>query len=293
MNESEKNEAIKKQLKEAYQNLENGRKRLILQAEKKIKEIWKILKFNGNEEDDDNKELYDLEFSQDIEINDCIETYEDKILPNLDIKNELEKLDEKYRYISFIRNSFSNDYFGYIDPESKSSLDDFIASISNLSTIDKNNLTFNGMTSERNYFNHFFEAEIAKEIDYMKTIEFIVKYNTNRITSIADQMQREIQRNEHFLTNINDIPDEIFGETHKEIIKELVHLEKEKGTKEKQLLHFIDSLNNFKNAPVEPFWKDSWNIEPGLLWWRNHLCKYDNDTHYEKVEENLDTYTKR
>ena len=123
----------------------------------------------------------------------------------------------------------------------------------------------------------------------MKKIKFIIKYNDDKITALENQLQSEIQRYEYFLAN--DIPDELLGETHMNIKKELTQLELEKSVSESHLQHLVNSLNEFENAPAEPFWEETWDLEPGYLWWRNYVCKYENNIPYEKVEENLGDHT--
>ncbi|KAK8865402.1 hypothetical protein M9Y10_010947 [Tritrichomonas musculus] len=296
MDESEKNNTIKERLKESYQNLQNGKNNLMKEI---IKNIMKKIIFCCKKDKHSDESIFEEEELQDLtseinQINEDDKNYLMDIRNNNDIKQAFdippgfEEMAEKYKYMSYIENSFTNDYYGYIFPESKQSLDNFIQNISVLPVINKENLAFNCMTTERRIFNQIFDGEIIKEIKYMKKIKFAKKYTEEKIDELINHLNNEIRRNKNIL-NANDISDDVWSQIH--VNDELDQLIREKTTNCKHLDHLSIELEKFKNSPPQPFWEKSWDLQPGILLWRNYVCKYNEEIPFVKVEEYLDENT--
>ncbi|KAK8893877.1 hypothetical protein M9Y10_022306 [Tritrichomonas musculus] len=275
--EPNKCEAIKREILDAYNRNVIGLESIIYRGKTQV--VEKFLRDQGRPTVVSRQEIDRIYRSE----------------PSLNNYQEYHENNQKILYLSILKNSFSRNYYGYIDPVSDDSRNNLIHDILVLPAINSSNIRLNGYNNERIQFDQMFDKKIFLENKFLKQVLFSLKYPERLIDALINPLQANLTeyRNRLNQINRNGVSDEILNEFNIENVQERHSLETSIENLKVQLENLKIAKRSFENKNPVPFWNDHWENKPGLLWWRNYLCKYPLDIPYVKVVEDLDEHTSR
>lgn len=280
--EESQNLKIKEELKNCFKIIENGSETIMKDGWKRVfnraKEMG-IVSNNSNEDmnDDDINAIASNE----------------ELAKILDNDPEIKQINERMKYTTFLKKSFDNEYYGYIDPTSEFSIQNCLNDLSNFPEIDQSSTAFNDFNSDRIYFNQILHKRIENDNLYLKQLIFSLQYPEDLIEALIQQLTHNIEEHNSRLSEINDkgITDEMLNNFNNEMFQMKKKLTQQISSLEEKRYNIQKFIDDFLNKEPQEIWKDEFVkirlAYLGLCHWDNHLVKYDLNIPYVRVQEDL------
>lgn len=287
--EESQNLKIKEELKNCFKIIENGSETIMKDGWKRVfnraKEMG-IVSNNSNEDmnDDDINAIASNE----------------ELAKILDNDPEIKQINERMKYASFLKKSFDNEYYGYIDPTSEFSIQNCLNDLSNFPEIDQSSTVFNDFNSDRIYFNQILHKRIENDNLYLKQLIFSLQYPEELIEVLIQQLTHNLEEHNSRLSEINDkgISDEMLNSFNNEMFQMKKKLTQQISSLEEKRYNIQKFIDDFLNKEPQEIWKDEfWKYSRYEYFWflnvHSHLVKYDLNIPYVRVQEDLGWKTYR
>ena len=197
------------------------------------------------------------------------------------------------RAARIIYNNFQEGRYGNIDPRSEFSINNLKNVIMSLPLVEKRLLSFNCCDQKRANFSRNFEEILRNHISpLVRDICFILKYPTSLVERKIEEQQRELERNQALLTNVNNGIEVDLEEIAQELKNREIELNNLISELEQNKIRINQDIDRIFNADPVDIRDYPFNEPLGFFkHWRTKVIKYDEPIPFVGIDQNLNEGT--